>query len=71
MVTHWLGHIVVSAVVHAVAYGGAFSMPSPHPAKAPVQPATALHVGPTAVSPAVPVHHHSVLLPAHILPGGG
>lgn len=26
MVTHWLGHIVVSAVVHAVAYGAAFAV---------------------------------------------
>ncbi|MBU2808027.1 hypothetical protein HF285_07035 [Acidithiobacillus ferrooxidans F221] len=26
MVTHWLGHLVVSAVVHAVAYGAAFAV---------------------------------------------
>ena len=26
MVTHWLGHMVVSAVVHAVAYGAAFAV---------------------------------------------
>ena len=24
MMTHWLGHVVISAVVHAVAYGAAF-----------------------------------------------
>ena len=26
MITHWLGHMVVSAVVHAVAYGAAFAV---------------------------------------------
>ncbi len=26
MVTHWLGHVVISAVVHAVIYGAAFSI---------------------------------------------
>ena len=65
------GYVAARPVAGQASASGAFSMPSPHPAKAPVQPATALHVGPSAVSPAVPVHHHSVLLPAHILPGGG
>ena len=26
MITHWLGHVVISAVVHAVAYGAAFAV---------------------------------------------
>ena len=26
MITHWVGHLVVSAVVHAVAYGAAFAV---------------------------------------------
>ncbi|MEB8475390.1 hypothetical protein [Acidithiobacillus ferriphilus] len=26
MMTHWLGHMVISAVVHAVAYGAAFAV---------------------------------------------
>lgn len=65
------GYVAARPVAGQASPSGAFSMPSPHPAKAPVQPATALHVGPSAVSPAVPVHHHSILLPAHILPGGG
>lgn len=26
MITHWLGHMVVSAMVHAVAYGAAFAV---------------------------------------------
>jgi len=26
MITHWLGHMVISAVVHAVAYGAAFAV---------------------------------------------
>jgi hypothetical protein len=26
MMTHWLGHVVISAVVHAVAYGAAFAV---------------------------------------------
>jgi len=26
VITHWLGHVVVSAVVHAVAYGAAFAV---------------------------------------------
>jgi hypothetical protein len=26
MVTHWLGHVVISAVVHAVIYGAAFAV---------------------------------------------
>ena len=26
MMTHWLGHVVISAVVHAVPYGAAFAV---------------------------------------------
>ena len=26
MVTHWLGHLVISALVHAVMYGAAFAV---------------------------------------------
>ncbi|MBU2808028.1 hypothetical protein HF285_07040 [Acidithiobacillus ferrooxidans F221] len=67
------GYVAARPVAGEASSSGAFSMPGSHSANASVRPpATALHVGAAAVSPAVlPVHHHSILLPPHLLPGGG
>lgn len=62
------GYVAARPVAGQASAPGAFSMPASTSAKPVAHPATRLSL---ASAPAVPVHHHSILLPAHILPGGG
>ncbi|MHB8116718.1 MAG: zonular occludens toxin domain-containing protein [Acidithiobacillus ferrivorans] len=62
------GYVAARPVAGQASAPGAFSMPASTSVKPVAHPATRLQL---ASAPAAPVHHHSILLPAHILPGGG